>query len=226
VTDAETTTPRITAIETQQRDPERVNVFLNGSFAFGLPALAAVQESLRVGDVLGEEQIARLRALDEQAKAVNAAMNLLAMRPRSEREIRDRLKRKGYPPETIDAAVTKLEGWRYLDDEAFARFWVENREANKPRGRRLLEQELRLKGVDRETIRQTIAETDLDETAAALNLGRNKLRTYGKLEPEVARRRLGAFLGRRGYGYDVIKPVIDELFGEQDESEDIEEFEE
>jgi regulatory protein len=134
----------ITAIEPQQRDPERVSVFLNGAFAFGLPALVAVQESLRVGDELSEDQIARLRALDEQAKAVNAAMNLLARRPRSEREIRDRLKRKGYPPETIDAAVAKLEGWRYLDDEAFARFWVENREANKPRGRRLLEQELRL----------------------------------------------------------------------------------
>ncbi|HKG24646.1 MAG TPA: RecX family transcriptional regulator [Thermomicrobiales bacterium] len=210
---------RVTAIETQQRDPERVNVFIDGAFAFGLPALVAVQESLRVGDALSEERIARLRALDEQAKAVNAAMNLLARRPRSEREIRDRLKRKGYPPETIDAAVGKLEGWRYLDDEAFARYWVENREANKPRGRRLLEQELRLKGVDRETIRQTIDETELDESSAALSLARTKLRTYGKLDPAVARRRLGAFLVRRGYGYDVVKPVLDQLFGEHQDDE-------
>ncbi len=149
MTEISTKQSRITAIETQQRDPERVSIFLNGVFAFGLPALVAVQESLRVGDELAEEQIARLRALDEQAKAVNAAMNLLARRPRSEREVRDRLKRKGYPAETIEAAVAKLEGWRYLDDEAFARYWVENREANRPRGRRLLEQELRLKGVDR-----------------------------------------------------------------------------
>lgn len=219
MTDISAQQSRITAIETQQRDPERVNVFLNGSFAFGLPALVAVQESLRVGDELSDDQIARLRALDEQTKAVNAAMNLLARRPRSEREIRDRLKQKGYPPETIDAAIAKLEGWRYLDDEAFARYWVENREANKPRGRRLLEQELRLKGVDRETIRQMIDETDLDEASAALSIGRNRLRTYGKLEPEVARRRLGAFLVRRGYGYDVVKPVLDQLFGEQDEDE-------
>jgi regulatory protein len=210
---------RITAIETQQRDPERVNVFLNGAFAFGLPALVAVQESLRVGDELTEDQIARLRALDEQSKAVNAAMNLLARRPRSEREIRDRLKRKGFPPETIDAAVAKLEGWRYLDDEAFARYWVENREANKPRGRRLLEQELRLKGVDRETIQLTIDETEIDESSSALSLGRNKLRTYGKLEPEIARRRLGAFLMRRGYGYHVVRPVLDQLFGENAQAE-------
>jgi regulatory protein len=212
---------RITAIETQQRDPERVNVFLDGAFAFGLPALAAAEEGLRVGDYLTEKQIERLRALDEQSKAVNAAMNLLARRPRSEREVRDRLKRKGFPPETIDAAVAKLEGWRYLDDEAFARYWVENREANKPRGRRLLEQELRLKGVDRETVRQTIADSDLNEASAALQLGRTKLRTYGTLDPVVARRRLASFLIRRGYGYDVVKPALDKLFGEQDESEEI-----
>jgi regulatory protein len=210
---------RITAIETQQRDPDRVSVFVDGVFAFGLPALVAVQESLRVGDALSEEQLTRLRALDEQAKAVNAAMNLLARRPRSEREIRDQLKRKGYPPESIDAAVAKLEGWRYLDDEAFARYWVENREANRPRGRRLLEQELRFKGVDRETIRQTIDETELDESSAALRLARTKLRTYGKLDLAVARRRLGAFLVRRGYGYDVVKPVLDQLFGEYGDDE-------
>jgi regulatory protein len=220
VIDISPTGKRITAIEHQQRDPERVSLFLDGAFAFGLPALVAVQEGLRVGDQLTDDQIARLRALDEQAKAVGAALNLLARRPRSEREVRDRLKRKGFPPETIDAAVAKLEGWRYVDDDAFARYWVENREANKPRGRRLLEQELRLKGVDRETIRQTIDETELDEASAALQLGRSKLRTYGSLEPAVARRRLGAFLVRRGYGYDVVKPVLDQLFGEHEESED------
>jgi SOS response regulatory protein OraA/RecX len=60
----------------------------------------------------------------------------------------------------------------------------------------------------------------LDETSAALGLGRNKLRTYGKLEPAVARRRLGAFLVRRGYGYDVVKPALDQLFGEQEDSDD------
>ncbi|HEY7034173.1 MAG TPA: RecX family transcriptional regulator [Thermomicrobiales bacterium] len=208
---------RITAIEPQQRDPERVSIFLDGAFAFGLPAIVAAQEGLRAGDYLTEEQIERLRALDEQSKAVNAAMNLLARRPRSEREVRDRLKRKGFPPETVEAAVAKLEGWRYLDDEAFARYWVENREANRPRGRRLLEQELRLKGVDRETIRQTIDDTELDEASTALQIGRTKLRTYGNLDPAVARRRLGAFLVRRGYGYDVVRPVLDQLFGEQDD---------
>jgi regulatory protein len=210
---------RITAIERQARDPERVSVFLDGAFAFGLPAIDAAQEGLHVGDQVSEKQVERLRALDERAKAVGSALNLIARRPRSEREVRDRLKRKGYPSAAIDAAVAKLEGWRYLDDEAFARYWVENREANKPRGRRLLEQELRLKGVDRETIRQTIDETEIDEAAGAIEIARAKLRTYGNLEPVVARRRLGAFLVRRGYGYDVVRSVLDRLFAEADEEE-------
>jgi regulatory protein len=214
---------RITAIRQQQRDPERVNVFLDGAFAFGLPLIVVAEESLKVGDFLSSAQIVHLEALDEQAKAVGSALNLLARRPRSEREVRARLRQKGYPPETIDLAITKLEGWRYVDDEAFARYWVENREANKPRGRRLLEQELRLKGVDRETIRETIADADLDERQAALELGRTKLRSYRNLEPAVAQRRLGSFLARRGYGYDVVKPVLAELFGdpETDESDDL-----
>jgi regulatory protein len=208
---------RITAIRPQQRDPERVNVFLDGAFAFGLPLIVVAQESLSVGDHLSPAQIAHLEALDEQAKAVGAALNLLARRPRSEREVRDRLKQKGYPPETIDLAISKLEGWRYVDDEAFARYWIENREANRPRGRRLLEQELRFKGVDRETIRETIADADVDERQGALELGRTKLRSYRNLDPEVARRRLGSFLARRGYGYDIVKPVLADLFDLDDD---------
>lgn len=221
----DSTGKRITAIRPQQRDPERVNIFLDGAFALGLPLIVVAEQSLKIGDLLSPSRIAHLEALDEQAKAVSAALNLLARRPRSEREVRDRLKKKGYPPETIDLAISKLEGWRYVDDEAFARFWVENREANKPRGRRMLEQELRLKGVDRETIRETIADADVDERKGALELGRSKLRSYRGLDPSVARRRLGSFLARRGYGYDIVKPVLHELFGELDQgnSEDFEE---
>ncbi len=205
---------RISAIEPQERDPERVNVFVDGAFALGMRASLAQQEGLAVGEELTAERVAALKALDEVGKATDAALGLLARRPRSTHEIRDQLRRKGFVQETIDAAVAKLEGWNYVDDEAFARYWVDNREANKPRGRRLLEQELRQKGVERELIQQTIEETGLDETATALDLGRTKLRTYAGVEPAVARRRLGGFLVRRGYGYDVVKPVLDRLFGE------------
>jgi regulatory protein len=210
---------RITAITAQVRDPERVNVHLDGAFAFGLPRTLAQDEGLRIGDDLSPERVAALRAADDVAKATTAALGLLARRPRSTREVRDRLRRRAFAPEAIDAAMARLEGWNYVDDADFARYWVENRAAHKPRGRRLLEQELRHKGVARETIGEAIDAADLDEREAALGLARTKLRTYAGLEPPVARRRLAAFLARRGYGFDVVRLVLDELFGEDDEAD-------
>lgn len=201
----------ITALRAQARDPERVNVFLDGRFAFGLGRQIAVDEGLRVGDVLDTTRVDTLRAADDVGKATNAALNLLARRPRSIREIRDQLHEKGYNTATIDAAVTRLEGWNYVDDADFARFWVENRVAHKPRGRRLLEQELWQKGVDRETARDAVDRSELDEHDAALAIAKAKIRSYAGLDRDVAYRRLGGLLARRGFGYDVVKPVLDEV---------------
>jgi len=220
IPDPESTGGRITRIAPQERDLERVNVFLDGAFAFGLGAELALREGLAVGDELSAARVGELRAADEVGKATTAALHVLARRPRSEREVRDRLRQKGYGADAIDAAIEKLEGWRYLDDASFARYWVENREAHKPRGRRLLEQELRHKGVERGLVQETIAAADLDEAGAALALGRAKLRSYAGLEPAVVRRRLGSYLARRGYGFDVVRPVLDRLLGEREDESD------
>jgi len=207
---------RITALERQKRNPERVNLSLDGAFAMGLPLNAVADFGLRVGKTLTPAQIEELKELDDTAKATDSAIRLLTSRPRSVREIRDRLKRKQFDDETIDRVITRLRDWRYIDDEAFARYWVENRESNRPRGRRLLEHELRLKGVDRDTVAEAIDDAEIDERTGALEIGRAKLRSYRNEEGSVARRRLGAFLARRGYGYEVVKSVLDELFGERD----------
>jgi regulatory protein len=203
---------RITAIERQKRNPERVNVFLDGAFAFGLPVNAVLDFQLRIGRQLTGLEIEELKELDDTAKATDAAIRLLTSRPRSVREIRDRLRRKEYGDETIERVLERLRDWRYIDDEAFARYWVENRESNRPRGRRLLEQELRQKGVERETVSSALDEAGIDERAGALEIARAKMRSYRNEEEAVARRRLGAFLARRGYGYDVVKPVLEALF--------------
>ena len=212
------TAGRVTKLSPQTHDAERLNVFLDGTFAFGLHQDVALREGLAVGDVLDAARVTALRDADESAKATTAALAFLAYRPRSEREVRDRLRQKGYAPEAVDAAVARLEGWRYLDDADFARRWVENREAHQPRGRRLLEQELQRKGIDRETARATIDDAELDEAAAAVELARAKLRSYAGQEPVVVRRRLAAFLARRGYGWDVVRPALDRLLGDGDET--------
>ncbi|MGH2531298.1 MAG: regulatory protein RecX [Thermomicrobiales bacterium] len=208
---------RITRIAAQERDANRLNVDLDGVFAFGVSREIAAEERLEVGMELPAERVAAIIAHDQIGKATDRAINLLARRPRSTREIRDRLRQKGFEPPTIDAAVEKLEGWNYVDDAEFARYWVENRESHKPRGRRLLEQELRTKGVERDVIRDAIDDAGLDERASALEVGRAKLRTYAGLEPLVARRRLGSFLARRGYDYGTVRTTVDQLLGEQED---------
>lgn len=208
---------RITRIEAQQRDPNRLNVDLDGAFAFGVSREVAAREGLAVGGELSAEQVAAILAQDQVGKATDRALNLLARRPRSVREIRDRLRQKGFDQPAIDAAVERLAGWNYVDDAEFARYWVENRETHKPRGRRLLEQELRTKGVEREVIREAIDEADLDERASALAVGRAKLRAYAGLDPLVVRRRLGSYLARRGYDFGTVRATVDRLLGEEDD---------
>jgi regulatory protein len=207
----------VTDMKSQTRDPERVSIFIDGSFSFGIALEIALAEGVRVGEVLDAERVKALVAKDEVGRATGSALNLLARRPRSSQEVRTRLRQKGFAEPAIDQALERLENWHYVDDADFARYWVENREANRPRGRRLLEQELRHKGVDREIARSAIDAAEPDEFAAALELATGKARSYANLEPQVARRRLAGFLGRRGYGFDVIGPVLQRVFGEQDE---------
>ncbi|MGH2561379.1 MAG: regulatory protein RecX [Thermomicrobiales bacterium] len=213
----DSTDGRITRIAVQERDPNRLNVDLDGAFAFGVSREIAADERLEVGLDLPAGRVAAIVARDQVGKATDRAISLLARRPRSTREIRDRLRQKGFEAPAIDAAVEKLEGWNYVDDAEFARYWVENRETHKPRGRRLLEQELRTKGVDREVIRDAIDDAELDERTSALEVGRAKLRSYAGLEPVVARRRLGSYLARRGYDYGTVRATVDRLIGDQDD---------
>ncbi len=210
---------RVTALTRQRRDPERINIFLDGAFAFGLGAEVVLREGLAIGDELTAADVGRLRSLDESGKATSTALALLARRPRSEREVRDRLRQKDYGDAAIDEAIGRLEGWGYLDDAAFARFWVENRVANKPRGERLMAQELWRKGVARPVVQEAIAAAEIDETQAALSVARAKLRAYRGLDPSVARRRLAAYLVRRGFGYDVVRQVLDQVLGNSDDDE-------
>jgi regulatory protein len=215
----ESSAPRsgqITALRPTRRDPNRISVDLDGAFAFALPAQLVAGERLEIGVALDESRTASLLAADEFARATEAALVFLGYRPRSEREVRDRLRRNGFGQDAIDLAIARLHDWRYLDDEDFARRWVENRATHRPRGKRLLQQELRNKGIDRETAHSVIAEADLDEAADAEQIARRRLPSYAGDDPAAIRRRLAAYLARRGYGYDVIRVALDRALGEDE----------
>ena len=208
---------RITALEPQARHPGRWNVSLDGHFAFGVTEAIILSEGLTVGQELTDEDVARIQAHEAEQKLLDAAMRFLAPRPRSRMEVRRRLlrphpKRPTPSPEAVERILQRLEQLGFLNDRDFAGFWVENRERFSPRAARALGQELRQRGVDRETA-EDVTEPERDEERA-LTAGRQRLRALVGLDYETFRARLGPFLQRRGFSYGVARAVVRQLWEE------------
>lgn len=201
---------KITALVVQQRNKERVNVFLDGEFAFGLALIEAVK--LKKGQQLTEADIERLKALDEIEVAHERALNYLSYRVRSSQEVRRKLREKEFSETAIEAVMERLERVGLLDDGTFARFWVENRETFKPRGARALRYELRQKGVADEDIEAVLA--DLDEEDSAYRAAQQRIRRYRQVDEATFRKRMGDYLSRRGFNYTIIRDVLDRIWGE------------
>ncbi|MBN1956291.1 MAG: RecX family transcriptional regulator [Anaerolineae bacterium] len=195
---------QITALKVQKRNPQRVNVFLDGQFAFGLAAIEAAH--LRTGQFLSDDEVASLKGRDAVERAADRALNLLSYRPRSQVEVRRRLAEKGFEDEAIDGALDRLQRSELVNDRAFARYWIENRFQFKPRGLALLRQELRQKGIDDRIIVETLAE--YDENDAAVRAAEGGIRRLRGLEPAAFRRKLTDYLRRRGFSYSVIAPIV------------------
>ena len=197
----------------------RVAVYLDGRRAFRLTAVEAAR--LRPGQVLTDEEIRQLleRELREQAHEI--ALRFLSYRPRSEREVADHLRRKGFDARTVEAELERLRRVGLVDDRAFARFWVESRTAFRPRSRRALQAELRRKGVPLAIIREVLQETSPDERALALRLARERARRLRGLDPLTFRRRLAAYLIRRGFEGELVMEILRTM--EQEEGEDLNE---
>lgn len=211
---------QVTGITARKRERGRFLISISGAPAFTLSEDILFRSGLQIGDELNTADITRILADDEVARSTEAALHFLAYRARSEQEVRDRLKRGSFSPEAIDATIVRLNDWRYLDDADFARRWVESRARGKPRGQRLLQQELRQKGIDAETSKQVIAEADLDEVSAATELARKRLSTMAGEDPVAIKRKISAYLARRGYGFDVARKALERATGEPVDEEE------
>ena len=201
----------ITLLERQKNNPERVNVYLDGEFAFGLNEMDAV--TLRKGQQLTESEIDELRQKDAVVKAVDYAANLLSYRPRSTKEIRERLLKHSFNDVVADAAIEKLLRLGYLDDRAFARFWIEDRNRFKPLGRRALSFELRNKGIEQAIIQELLEEI-VDEGGGAYEAALKRVRQMRGTTKREFKQKIGAFLQRRGFGYEAVNGALTQLIQE------------
>lgn len=206
---------KITALSVQKRDRQRVSVYLDGEFAFGLQRIVAAW--LQVGQEISDEKIAELVTHDSQERAYQRALNFLSYRPRSEAEIRKRLLEKDVSEENVDLVIERLRRNGMLNDLRFARAWIENRSENRPRSRRALNYELKRRGVDPETIEQALQSVDDEEMAYRAAVKRTS-RLEG-LDRNEFRSKLYRFLSQRGFNYDVISQVTSRVWEEHNEKE-------
>jgi len=191
----------ISALVVQKKNKNRVNVYLDGEFAFGLTAIEALK--LRRGQALTDAEIAALQASDEVERARQHALGLLERRPRSQVEIQRYLNDKGYSPKAVEKVLARLTEVGLLDDRAFARYWLENRANFRPRGARALRYELRQKGVPAEVIDELLA-GDHDEEQAAFQAAMARARKWQVLDT-LALKKLESFLIRRGFSYQLAR---------------------
>jgi regulatory protein len=212
----------ITALEAQKRNPQRVNVYLDGRYAFSLAAIEAAR--LRRGQVLSDEDIERLKERDSFEKAHDRALRFLSYRPRSEAEVRRYLRGKAVSPAIEEEVIERLTRAKLLDDLAFAQYWVENRERFKPRGLPMLRYELRQKGLSEEIIGQVL--TDLNEEESAYQAALPRGRKLAHLDQVSFRQKLGAYLLRRGFPHEVVNLAVRRIWQElRAEGENIQESE-
>ena len=201
----------VTAVE-RERGRRRVKLYLDGQFALALGRELAAEQGVHPGRTMTAAELAALVEAEARRSAMDSALRLLSHRPRSEQELRDRLRRKDFQAGVIEATLRRLGELGYVDDEAFARFWAEARQASRPQSGRLLAAELRRRGVSPETAQD--ATQSISDEEVAYGLAQRRLPALRTLAYRTFRERLGRYLMSRGFSYEVARGTIERCWAE------------
>ena len=202
----------VTGIESRKGRTGAVNVFVDGQFAFAASPNLMVEAGVHTGQELTPREVEELKRRAVVYRALNTSLAYLGARPRSESEIRQRLRRGRFDRATVEEAVGRLREKGLIDDVAFARFWRESRDRFRPRSRRLLGMELRQRGLRAEEIAQALGDVDDEANARAAAL--TKARSCAGLDYEAFRKRMAGFLRRRGFTFELVDKTIDQVWRE------------
>lgn len=204
-------TRHITDIKPQEKRKDRFSIFLDGEFAFGLHQDVLLKSGIAKGDRLTEKQIESILQLEGRRAAKEKAYRLLAVHPRSQKELTDRLKQAGFEQTDIDWVMRDLIRLKLINDAEFAIMFAKNRMITKPCGRFLLQQELRLKGILDADIDIAIQEaySEMSEEQVARQAAIKNKKKQIRLDKEKAQKRVSDFLKRRGFGWEIVKDVME-----------------
>ena len=199
----------ISEIQIDEKMPSRRVLFLNGARFDSVDAGLISKFGLWVGLEIETDVLRKLIQADEIVRAKNDATMCLKDERLSKKKLIDALKRKGFGEEAIETVMTEFEQHGRIRDEKFAQAWVKRRQRSKPRSRKMMRHELLDKGIDKTTVDRTLeAIDDTQEAELALHAAQRQAKRYKSLEQHVAKRRLHAFLLRRGFGHETIQKTI------------------
>lgn len=205
---------KITKISKQVRRKHRYSIYLDNEFAFGVDEDVLIKYDLKKGLKLENSFIEDVLKAEEQSKANNYSLNLLSYRARSEREIRDKMREKGYDPDQISNTIDFLNKYEYLNDFEFGLSLARDRQKLKKAGEQLIRQELYIKGISKENINkilEIVIERD-EEYERALELAKKKADTTYRNDDSTAKyRKLSSFLMRKGYPYEIVAKIMKEV---------------
>ena len=212
---------QVTSVEPQRKRKDRLNIFLNGSYAFSLDTGTVLKNSIKKGRELSQKEIELLLRENETAKLVDLSLNYLSYRPRSQKEITDYLAKKiaqrenikfnqAKESELIEGCLKKLTKYKYIDDLEFAKWWAESRERSNPKGARLIKLELLRKGVDRDVIDEILGK-DLNQKELASKAIQKKLKAWKNLPSAELKNKAYRYLASRGFDYDQISETVAQL---------------
>ena len=210
----------ITDIKQAVKNPNRANIFVNGKYRFSLDIFQLTDLGVKIGEIFDEKEIKNLEQQSEFGKLYALALNYCLMRPHSEREIRDYLMKKtlskklrnkktgefyeksGVSKLSVEQVLARLKEKKYIDDEKFARFWLENRNQRKGSSLKKLRAELLQKGVSGVIIEQVFAETSRNDSEEIRKIIDKKAKRY----PD--QQKLVAYLARQGFSFDEINRAL------------------
>lgn len=209
--------PILTRMTEQKRRPNRRNIYLDGRFAFGVNLNVVAQFHLKPGLELSVQQVQSIQLGEVRQECMDKALRCLERRLHSRHELQVRLTRLEYGPEVIEQVLNELQRLGYVDDERFARTKALSAAQHKHHGKRRAMVELIKAGVARTTADRALEKVyDVhDSLATARQLAQKKAPSLRHLDSMTARRRLAGMLLRRGFDYDTVRPVIDEVLGDE-----------
>lgn len=199
----------ITALKIQKKNQNRVNIFLDNEFAFGLFIINA--SNLKVGQIVSQSEIEKLQYADQIEEGFQKALRYISFKPRTESDICKKLSESDLDEEIINTVIKKLVEKGYVNDFQFAQNWIENRSLHKPRSKKLVTWELKNKKVSEDIINEVIIGMVPDEKLALLASEKYAKRLSG-CEKVVFFRRLSGYLSRRGFSYSIVKPTVEETW--------------